>query len=65
MDSAMMTVAGVMPIRMNSTPIKTIPGTVFKIDNRGSRYLARVGKRESPIPRERPSTKPMATLMRV
>ena len=65
MDRAMITVAGVMPVRIYSIPMKTMPGTVFKMDSRGIRYLARAGRRDSPMPSVSPSTAPMATLTSV
>ena len=65
MARAMITVAGVMPVKMYSTPMKTMPGTVFKMDSRGIRYRDRVGSRDSPMPRNSPRTKPMATHTRV
>ena len=61
----MMTVAGRIPIQMNSTPMKTMPGTVFRMDSRGSRYRDSRGSRDRPMPRDRPTAKPMATHTRV
>ena len=40
----MMTVAGCMPIQMTSMPMKTMPGTVFRMDSRGEQVPGQPGQ---------------------
>lgn len=58
---ATMTVEAVLPQRMNSTPMNTRPGMVWKMDSTGKMMPDHFGTRDSRIPSSRPRQKPQAT----